>query len=173
MLFVENPDYLKEIEDFLYKKEKKSKFTFIILLIDNILGDINFGNINNLRQLFFDYWFSEEKIPIFKNENILLTVLSYFILKINELSLKNLNLEEIMRINTVYSDFSNQIFLLIEKGDFSLFNKLEEFLYDNHFFKVFISKLVSNLDKNFEEKYKALSKVKNIIIIFLFILDFN
>ena len=78
-----------------------------------------------------------------------------------------------MRINTVYSDFSNQIFLLIEKGDFSLFNKLEEFLYDNHFFKVFISKLVSNLDKNFEEKYKALSKVKNIIIFFSFILDFN
>ena len=71
-----------------------------------------------------------------------------------------------MRINTVYSDFSNQIFLLIEKGDFSLFNKLEEFLYDNHFFKVFILKLVSNLDKNFEEKYKALSKVKNIIIFF-------
>jgi len=28
MLFVENPDYLKEIEDFLYKKEKKSKLPF-------------------------------------------------------------------------------------------------------------------------------------------------
>jgi len=82
--------------------------------------------------------------------------------KINELSSKNLNIDEIMRINSIYSDFANQIINLIEKGDFSLKYNLEEVLYDNQFFKIFLLRLISN--ENFEKKFLALSKVKIIIL---------
>ena len=168
MLFVENTDYLNEIESFISKKNDISKIKFFLFkikfkyLIVNFSDNLNYGNLNKLRQLFFDCWFSEEKLPEFKNENSLFSIFSYFMNKINELSSKNLNIDEIMRINSIYSDFANQIINFIEKGDFSLKYNLEEVLYDNQFFKIFLLRLISN--ENFEKKFLALSKVKIIIL---------
>ena len=77
-----------------------------------------------------------------------------------------------MRINSIYSDFSNQIINLIEKSDLTLNDNLEEVLYDNHIFKIFLLRLISNDD--FEKKYLALSEVKILYFKILnFFLDFN
>ena len=150
MIFVENTYYLKEIEKYIEKENR----------IINCNEESNFNQINNFRQLFSDYWFSEENLPLFYNEKTLLSILFYFIFKIKKISKKNnLNIERLIRINTLYSNFSEQIINFIEKGNKIIINNIQNIFLEIQFFKTFLSTLGSNLD-NFQKKYLYISKVK-------------
>jgi hypothetical protein len=150
MIFVENTYYLKEIEKYIEKENR----------IINCNEESNFNQINNFRQLFSDYWFSEENLPLFYNEKTLLSILFYFIFKIKKISKKNnLNIERLIRINTLYSNFSEQIINFIEKGNKIIINNIQNIFLEIQFFKTFLSTLGSNLD-NFQKKYLNISKVK-------------
>ena len=150
MIFVENTYYLKEIEKYIEKENR----------IINCNEESNFNQINNFRQLFSDYWFSEENLPLFYNEKTLLSILFYFIFKIKKISKKNnLNIERLIRINTLYSNFSEQIINFIEKGNKIIINNIQNIFLEIQFFKTFLSTLGSNLD-NFQKKYLHISKVK-------------
>ena len=150
MIFVENTYYLKEIEKYIEKENR----------IINYNEESNFNQINNFRQLFSDYWFSEENLPLFYNEKTLLSILFYFIFKIKKISKKNnLNIERLVRINTLYSNFSEQIINFIEKGNKIIINNIQNIFLEIQFFKTFLSTLGSNLD-NFQKKYLNISKVK-------------
>ncbi len=149
MIFVENTYYLKEIEKYIEKENR----------IINFNEESNFNQINNFRQLFSDYWFSEENLPLFYNEKTLLSILFYFIFKIKKISKKNnLNIERLIRINTLYSNFSEQIINFIEKGNKIIINNIQNIFLEIQFFKTFLSTLGSNLD-NFQKKYLNISKV--------------
>ena len=158
MILVENPNYLKEIESFIQKEQKLCLFN----------KESNFILINNFRQLFLDYWFSIKKLPIINNDYLLISVISYFIFKIKKLSKKDFNREIIIRMNTLYSDFSQQIIDFIEKGNKIIINNLGELLIDNQFYKHFLLRLNSNCN-NFEKNYLLISKVNNLYNF----LDFN
>lgn len=150
MIFVENTYYLNEIEKYIEKENR----------IINFNEESNFNQINNFRQLFSDYWFSEENLPLFYNEKTLLSILFYFIFKIKKISKKNnLNIERLIRINTLYSNFSEQIINFIEKGNKIIINNIQNIFLEIQFFKTFLSTLGSNLD-NFQKKYLYISKVK-------------
>ena len=150
MIFVENTYYLNEIEKYIEKENR----------IINYNEESNFNQINNFRQLFSDYWFSEENLPLFYNEKTLLSILFYFIFKIKKISKKNnLNIERLIRINTLYSNFSEQIINFIEKGNKIIINNIQNSFLEIQFFKTFLSTLGSNLD-NFQKKYLNISKVK-------------
>ena len=150
MIFVENTYYLNEIEKYIEKENR----------IINYNEESNFNQINNFRQLFSDYWFSEENLPLFYNEKTLLSILFYFIFKIKKISKKNnLNIERLIRINTLYSNFSEQIINFIEKGNKIIINNIQNIFLEIQFFKTFLSTLGSNLD-NFQKKYLNISKVK-------------
>jgi hypothetical protein len=150
MIFVENTYYLNEIEKYIEKENR----------IINYNEESNFNQINNFRQLFSDYWFSEENLPLFYNEKTLLSILFYFIFKIKKISKKhNLNIERLIRINTLYSNFSEQIINFIEKGNKIIINNIQNIFLEIQFFKTFLSILGSNLD-NFQKKYLYISKVK-------------
>lgn len=150
MIFVENTCCLKEIEKYIEKENR----------IINCNEESNFNQINNFRQLFSDYWFSEENLPLFYNEKALLSILFYFIFKIKKISKKNnLNIERLIRINTLYSNFSEQIINFIEKGNKIIINNIQNIFLEIQFFKTFLSTLGSNLD-NFQKKYLNISKVK-------------
>ena len=150
MIFVENTYYLNEIEKYIEKENR----------IINCNEESNFNQINNFRQLFSDYWFSEENLPLFYNEKTLLSILFYFIFKIKKISKKNnLNIERLIRINTLYSNFSEQIINFIEKGNKIIINNIQNIFLEIQFFKTFLSILGSNLD-NFQKKYLNISKVK-------------
>ena len=150
MIFVENTYYLNEIEKYIEKENR----------IINFNEESNFNQINNFRQLFSDYWFSEENLPLFYNEKTLLSILFYFIFKIKKISKKNnLNIERLIRINTLYSNFSEQIINFIEKGNKIIINNIQNIFLEIQFFKTFLSILGSNLD-NFQKKYLYISKVK-------------
>ena len=150
MIFVENTYYLKEIEKYIEKENR----------IINCNEESNFNQINNFRQLFSDYWFSEENLPLFYNEKTLLSILFFFIFKIKKISKKNnLNIERLIRINTLYSNFSEQIINFIEKGNKIIINNIQNIFLEIQFFKTFLSTLGSNLD-NFQKKYLNISKVK-------------
>ena len=150
MIFVENTCFLKEIEKYIEKENR----------IINCNEESNFNQINNFRQLFSDYWFSEENLPLFYNEKTLLFILFYFIFKIKNISKKNnINIERLIRINTLYSNFSEQIINFIEKGNKIIINNIQNIFLEIQFFKTFLSTLGSNLD-NFQKKYLNISKVK-------------
>ena len=63
-----------------------------------------------------------------------------------------------IRMNSLYSEFSQQIINFIENENKIVINNLREVLIDNQFYKNFILKFYTNFN-NFEKNYLLISKV--------------
>lgn len=116
-----------------------------------------------LMQTFYDYWFSEAKLPSFSNQESLLKMLSYFFERVTNIESKSYN--DIIRINTLYTNFSTNIYALIANGKMNQDDciKLHQFLNDETFFGCFIAVFLELVKKdyeiNFNRYFLALHKV--------------
>lgn len=114
--------------------------------------------------MFFDYWFTEKKLPKFNTPNALITVLDYFMNKINSQT-TNISTNYIIRKTSLYSNFAKEIMeqiinRIMKPQDI---NRLFDYLCDEVFFSCFLKEFKRNIDIDYDIKFLALSNVRNII----------
>ena len=114
--------------------------------------------------MFFDYWFTEKKLPTFNTPNALITVLDYFMNKINSQT-TNISTNYIIRKTSLYSNFAKEIMeqiinRIMKPQDI---NRLFDYLCDEVFFSCFLKEFRRNIDIDYDIKFLALSNVRNII----------
>ena len=114
--------------------------------------------------MFYDYWFTEKKLPTFNTPNALISVLDYFMNRINAQT-TNISTIYIIRKTSLYSNFAKEIMEQIINRIMKPYdiNRLFAYLCDEVFFSCFLKEFKRNIDIDYDIKFLALSNVRNII----------